>query len=366
MSHPHAPHPPSPARQPLAVLLGDPSLPDASKPTGRFTREDLETTARLRAALDSLPGIAPRYLERHDTLLAELQADPPAFVLNLCDTGFRNVAAWEAHVPALLELLGIPYSGSPPAALTACYDKAAVSALARGLGIPAPAERYFPSAAAALARGLRFALPALIKPNQADGSLGISRAARVCTMAEARAYLGWLAETLPGRAVLVQEFLPGVEYTVGLLGNPETALEALPLLEADFSALPAELAPICCDEAKTEPTSPYWSGIAYREAHLPAEAQALLVEHSRLLFARLGLRDYARMDFRADAAGAIKLLEVNPNPAWAHDGKLAMMARLGGIEYPALLAAILAAARARLGAQSTRAAYGGAPKAPAA
>lgn len=66
------------------------------------------------------------------------------------------------------------------------------------------------------------------------------------------------------------------------------------------------------------------------------------------LFRRLGCRDYARFDFRADGEGRIKLLEVNPNPGWCWDGKLAIMARFRRISYSVMLHMILAATRARL------------------
>ena len=143
---------------------------------------------------------------------------------------------------------------------------------------------------------------------------------------------------------------------MGLIGNAETALVALPVLEADFSALPPECAPLCCYESKAEPESPYWSGIAYGEARLAPSARDALLEQSRRLFARLGLRDYARIDYRADAAGTIRLLEVNPNPAWAYDSKLTLMARLAGHDYPWLLEAIIQAALARLAQAGRRAA----------
>ena len=73
----------------------------------------------------------------------------------------------------------------------------------------------------------------------------------------------------------------------------------------------------------------------------------LVRRQARRLFRRLGLRDYGRFDFRTDAAGRIKLLEVNPNPAWCYDGKLALMAGFGGMDYPALLGTILDTALAR-------------------
>lgn len=345
-----------PRRPQVTVLLGDSHLPDATKPSGRFAPEDMESETRLREALEGLKRYDLHWMERHDRLLAEFTAHRPEFVLNLCDTGFGNVPTRELHVAALLELLEIPYSGAPPATMATCYDKGLVTALARSLGIPAPPERYFARPEAALEAIKRLPLPALIKPNRGDGSIGITAQAVVHTRAEAKAYLEWLAETLPGRDVLVQEYLPGPEYGVALLGNPESGLEALPILEADFSALPPGSAPICCYESKAVPDSPYWSGIAYREAHLgPATRERLLADASRL-FARLGLRDYGRVDFRADSRGAIRLLEVNPNPAWAYDGKLALMAGMGGRSYPELLQAIVETALHRVATTTSQAA----------
>jgi D-alanine-D-alanine ligase len=336
------------------VLLGDPRLPDPTKPSGRFAPEDFESIARLKAALATLPQYTVTYLDDHATLLDTLRTHPPAFVLNLCDTGYRNVPTWELHVAALLELLGIPYSGATPATLVTCYDKGLIVATARGLGIPVPEERYFETARAALdalaaPEALAGALPALIKPNHGDGSVGITQRAVVRTPAEARNYLAWLAEALPGRAVLVQEYLPGPEYGVGLIGNPASDLEVLPVLEVDFSALPAGCAPILCYESKAMPESPWWSDLRFPAARLDAPTHARVVADSRRLFARLGLRDYARMDFRTDAAGTVKLMEVNPNPAWAYDGKLALMAGVAGRSYAELLERLIRTALVRIG-----------------
>jgi D-alanine-D-alanine ligase len=338
---------PAPPRA-VTVLLGDPGLPDPTKRLGRFAEEDLDVIARMQAALESLGRYRLRYLTDHERLLAELQADPPEFVFNLCDTGFRNVPTQELHVAALLELLGIPYSGATPAATVVCYDKALVSAAARALGIPVPAERYFESASQAIAALAELELPALIKPNQGDGSVGITAKAVVHTAAEAHAYLDWLGATLPGRAVLVQEYLPGRELSVGLIGNPEDGLEPLPLLEADFSQLPAGCAPILCYESKAEPDSPYWFGVHYREAALAPRERERLVTDAHRLFRRLELRDYARFDYRTDAAGTVKLMEVNPNPAWGYDGKLALMAGFAGHTYAQALERLIETALRRI------------------
>jgi D-alanine-D-alanine ligase len=88
--------------------------------------------------------------------------------------------------------------------------------------------------------------------------------------------------------------------------------------------------------------------VSYHEANLSELQQQQLVEHSARLFERLGCRDYARIDFRADAKGEIKLLEVNPNPGWCWDGKVNLMAGFSGLRYSELLGQILGAAVERL------------------
>ncbi|UCE86895.1 MAG: D-alanine--D-alanine ligase, partial [Deltaproteobacteria bacterium] len=242
----------------------------------------------------------------------------------------------------------IPYTGAPPAAIATCYDKEIVRLVARAHGVAVPREHFL--SADASPDELPDFFPALLKPNQADGSVGITQDAVVRSRDEARRYLRWLRETLPGRDVLVQEYLPGPEYGIGLVGNPAHGLLALPALEVDFSRLPERLAPILSFESKAIPDSPYWTEIRFARAALAPDVEARLVDWSEWLFRRLGLRDYARFDFRTSAGGEIALLEVNPNPAWANDGKLAFMAGFAGIAYRDLLRAILDAALARVGA----------------
>lgn len=335
----------------VTVLLGDPHLPDAAKLRGHFAAEDLESFELVRRALDEIPGTRFRYLDDHTTLIAELLASPPPFVLNFCDTGYRNRAELEAHIPALLELLEIPYSGAGPGCLALCYDKAAVRAIAREMGVPVPVERFVAAdePVEAVLDDLP-ALPALLKPNRGDGSVGITQDAVAHDVEQARGLLERLRRELPGRDLLVQEFLTGTEYGVGLIGNPATELNPLPVMEVGYEELGAGLTPILAYESKADPDSPYYTRIAYREARLDGAQGERMVEHARRLFERLGCRDYARFDFRADAAGTSRLLEVNPNPAWCWDGKMCFMAGFAGWRYPELLAAFLEAARARLAA----------------
>jgi D-alanine-D-alanine ligase len=328
------------SRPVITVLLGDPALPDASKPAGRFAAEDFDQLRRLKAALESIDRFRFEYLDDHASMLRRLQKTRSGFVLNFCDTGFRNEARQEMHVAALLDALGLPYSGSGPLALGLCNDKQLVGLLARSLGVPVPAERLvrpgddLPDVD----------YPAFIKPNRGDGSLGIAADSIVGDAAAARGRLERLRRELPGTEILVQEFLPGDEYGVGIIGNPGDRFTVLPILEVDYGALDPSLPRLLDYGSKTDPGSPYWQGVRFRRAGLADGDLERIAGWSRALFERLGLRDYARFDFRADARGAIRLLEVNPNPAWCWDGKLAHMAGLLGDSHAGLLLRIIDAA----------------------
>lgn len=339
----------------VTVLLGDPRLPDPVKLGGHFNAEDLSTIERLKTALSELTDYRFTFLDNHAALMQELRRNPPQFVLNLCDEGFNNDAFKELHVPSFLELLDIPYSGAGPSCLGLCYDKSLVRAVAMGVDIPVPLETYVDTDDVSATVPAIF--PALIKPAQGDSSIGITQQSVVHNPTQAVAYLRNLRETLPGRPVLIQEYLTGPEYSVCLIGNPGAGFIVLPTLEVDFSGLPKDLPPILSYESKWQPESPYWTAISYREANAGDDVQRTLADYSIRLFERLGCRDYARFDFRADSAGEIKLLEVNPNPGWCWDGKMNLMSGFAGKRYPDLLRQVIEAAqtRAASGAAAARA-----------
>jgi len=333
----------------VTVLLGDPRLPDPVKRNGRYNPEDIETIERLKAALGELPDYRFRYLDNHASLIADLRSQRPSFVLNLCDEGYNNDAFMELHVPALLETLAIPYSGAGPSCLGLCYNKALVRAIAETIDLPVPAETYF--SADDQAATIPSVFPAIIKPNYGDSSIGITQDAVVHTWEQAINYLTRLREQMPGVPILIQEFLNGPEYSVGIIGNPGLGLRVLPTLEVDYGKLRGDLPRLLSYESKWVPESPYWTEIGYREAQLDEDTRRRMVDYSTILFERLGCRDYARFDFRADANGEVKLLEVNPNPGWCWDGKLNLMASYAGLRYSDMLRLIVEAAQERVAAQ---------------
>jgi D-alanine-D-alanine ligase len=122
----------------VVVLLGDPNKKDVIKPDNVFDDDDYNTIEQLKIALSALKEYKFTYLTNHDTLLSNLsklkaQAD---YVLNLCDEGFDNDARNELHIPALLEMLKIPYTGSNPQCLAYCYDKSLIRGIAKEMDVP--------------------------------------------------------------------------------------------------------------------------------------------------------------------------------------------------------------------------------------
>jgi D-alanine-D-alanine ligase len=335
----------------VVVILGDPTKPDPLKPLRVFDDDDFYTIDQLKDALKELNTYNVTYLNDHDTLVNDLTRLKPKidFVVNLCDEGYCNDARKELHIPSLLEMLGCSYTGGGPQCLAFCYDKSLVRGIAKEMGIPV-AEGFFIKPEDSTFE-IPFEFPVITKPNFGDSSFGITQRSvanngeeLVNAILEIREKFGY------EKPILVEEFLAGKDFTVGIIGNLPESYVVLPIIEEDYSVLPPELPRICGYEAKWLPDSPYWN-LKSIPADLPDEMEKFVVECCLKLFERLECRDYCRFDWRLDSKGNPKILEVNPNPGWCWDGHLAKMAKIAGLSYPQMLAAILRSAEERLGAQ---------------
>ncbi|KAI9342754.1 hypothetical protein DFJ73DRAFT_842267 [Zopfochytrium polystomum] len=382
----------------LLLIMGDPAQPCFGKLNNTWNDEDILTRQKLVDALSEIGYWAKNLtlIERHETMYESLQSlirtNPNRVVLNLCDEGFDNDALKELHVPAVLEILRIPYTGAGPNCLAHCYDKGLVNSTAKAIGVPTPKEVFHlgsrdtahPAAAAAAAAAAvsgsdfreksvssvdklfaairdEVGFPAFVKPIRGDNSLGITSYSIIRSESDLRHCLDSLRD-LGIQDITAQEYLEGTEYGVGMIGNPERGFHFLPTLRVDFSKIVSKgLAPILGFESKWDPTSPYWSEVSYHRANLPPQIERQLRDHCVTLWERFGCRDYARFDWRCDRGdgdgrdglgGTIKLLEVNPNPGWCWDGKLAYMAKMEGLEYRDVLKLILEAAKERIEAEA--------------
>ncbi|MBI5091445.1 MAG: methyltransferase domain-containing protein [Candidatus Hydrogenedentes bacterium] len=338
--------------------LGDVVLHTELTPNSQ-RNQDLEdefyTIDQLKEALRALPDYQFTYLNNHDTMINDLRklalAGKMDFVMNLCDEGYGNDPRKELHIPALLEKLDIPYTGGGPQCLAYCYDKSLVRGVAKEMGIPVPEAVFIKPEDTTFE--LPFGFPVIVKPNFGDSSFGITQQSVANNLEELLNAISGIRETLGyDKPMLVEEFLPGKDLSMGIIGNPPTSYTILPITEEDYSAVPEELPRICGYEAKWSPTSPYWN-IKSVPAVLPDETEKTIEECCIRLSERLECRDYTRFDWRLDAEGNPKLLEVNPNPGWCWDGHLAKMARYDGISYTEMLEKILKAAEERMGLQLT-------------
>jgi D-alanine-D-alanine ligase len=329
--------------------MGDPRKSDIIKPDASFNDDDFFTISELKRALGELKAYHFIYLDQHDSLFQDLQKikDKAHLILNLCDEGFNNEATKELHIPSILEMMNLPYTGGTPQCLAYCYDKSLVRGVAKEMDIPIPKAFFIkPEDIAFIDLTLQF--PVIVKPNFGDSSFGITQNCVCCDLKALEEAIYQVREKFGyNKPILVEQFLAGKDISVGIIGNPPESYMPLPIIEEDYSALPPHLPRICGYEAKWLPDSPYWK-IKSVKANLSEETQQFLVASCVKLFERLECRDYARFDWRLDKNNTPRLLEVNPNPGWCWDGHLAKMAHIAGMSYDKMLNQILIAGEERV------------------
>ncbi|MBN1183035.1 MAG: methyltransferase domain-containing protein [Bacteroidales bacterium] len=336
----------------VVVLMGDPNRPDKIKPDSVFDDDDMHTINELKIALSELENFRFTYINNHNTLFTDLFKLKPKvdFVFNLCDEGFNNDATKELHVPAFLEMMGIPYTGSNPQCLAYCYDKSLIRGIATEMDVPVAKAIFIKPDDNLFEMNINF--PVIVKPNFGDSSFGITQKSVANNIEDLNDAIVRIRDKFGyDKPVLVEEFLMGAELSVGVIGNAPENYMVLPIIEEDYSELPDDLPRICGYEAKWLPESPYFQKLKSIPAKLPAETEKAMIEWCLKLSERLECRDYCRFDWRLDRNGNPKLLEVNPNPGWCWDGHLAKMAKLNNMNYSQMLEAILVAAEQRVANQ---------------
>jgi D-alanine--D-alanine ligase len=238
----------------------------------------------------------------------------------------------EAQVPSLCELLGIPYTASDPATLSLCLDKGLCKRVLREQGIETPTFQVLVTGREKL-RPFRY--PVIVKPNAEGTSKGITKNSVVDDEAGVRAAARELIDRYDQPA-LVEEYVVGREFTVGLLG--EKRPRVLPAMEVIF--LHPNERPVYDYECKQE----WESHVRYEcPAKLTKEEERAIERASRATFMALGCRDVARIDLRLAPDGTVWVIEVNPLPGLTPDySDLCLIANGAKIDYRTLIGEILA------------------------
>lgn len=315
------------------------SVPEGAPPD-LLAEYDSETTVQAIAGAIRAAG--------HDVVLIE--ADPDAYqklrnlrpdiVFNVAE-GLRGTSR-ETHIPAMLEMLDIPYTGSSILSLALSFDKAAAKKVLAHHGVPTPRFLTVEPGGPIGAHGLRF--PLFVKPAREGSSMGISPDSLVYGEAELAERICFV-HTVYRQAALVEEFVGGREFTLGIVGNAEPTV--LPIMEILFDRVPPAHGPIYSYQFKQE-----WDDWAHYScpAEADAELAALLRATAIQAFGALGCSDVSRVDIRLDAHGTPQVLEINPLPGLVPGfSDLCRSAEKAGWDYHRLVGNILQAALERHG-----------------
>ncbi|PNS42679.1 MULTISPECIES: ATP-grasp domain-containing protein [unclassified Mesotoga] len=244
----------------------------------------------------------------------------------------------QIHLPAVLDLLGVPFTGSGATANALCINKTLTKLIMKAYGISTP--EFFSVRPGDIVDNLPFS-PAIVKPVKEGGAKGIWEDSVVVSVDEMQKAVSRIHERF-GQPALVERFIEGREFTVGIVG-----IEVLPIMEIDFSSLPDHLETFYSYRVKqfhgdeTNYICP--AKISQRE-------ESVVSEFSLKVFGALDLKDYCRIDLKVDDEGKIHFLEVNSLPLLVPDySDIVKMAEARGWSYGDLINRIVASAISRYG-----------------
>jgi D-alanine-D-alanine ligase len=323
--------------------------------------DDLDSDITVNSIVKALESRGHRatFLEGALSLVETLPKLKPDICFNICEGHWGD--SRESHVPAILEVLRIPYTGSGVLTLALTLDKPMTKRVLAFHGLPTPAFQVFERANEPLDADLSF--PLFVKPSREGTGMGVSGESIVRTERDLRKRLAAQLARYH-QPILVEHFVSGREVTVGCTGNltepvawrvPENEVAArvtsglrfLPALEVDFAAYPESEGGVYTNRMKTEWAHDFH---LFCPAPLDAELLARLQWLTAAVFRVTGCRDVARVDFRLDAGQGDKpyILEVNPLPGlYPGLSDLVLEADAAGICYDDLINEILETACAR-------------------
>ncbi len=297
---------------------------------GREARAEVEQVASLLAEELAGPG-------REVTLLGvdadvfsighRLAATQAEVVMNLCESLVAD-SRGEMVIPALLDLVGTPYTGSPPLALGLALHKEKAKQVLRAAGVPTP-DFCVVESVAEVAQ-VRLPWPLIVKPAREDASVGVDFDSVVWDRASLGRAVGKVVRRLRQPA-LVERYVEGREVYVPLLGNRPR--RALPLTEISFGRAFEQRPKIVSYRAKWDEGSPECVDSPSRPCTLDEPLQRRCVEVAFKAFEVLGCRDYGRVDLRVSPEGEPFVIDINPNCDLHPKSGFAKAANEAGIAY---------------------------------
>lgn len=266
-----------------------------------------ETINALKAAIETYHDVI--LVEANESAFEKLKEVKPDIVFNVAE-GFSGISR-EAQIPAILDLLQIPYTGSDPLTLATCLDKARTKEILSYYKIPTAKFLLADTMEKSQKHNLNF--PLIVKPISEGSSKGIFSSSFVRNdnelKNEVERILGEYAQP-----ALIEEFLPGREFTVAVLGNGDEA-EALPIVEINYREFPDDFVPIYSYEAKwILDTRENPLDVFTCPAKVDKKTETLIKETVLKAYNTLRCKDWSRIDVRMDSKGVPNIIEINPLP----------------------------------------------------
>jgi D-alanine-D-alanine ligase len=300
---------------------------------GREAREDVvRVAAALHDALESSKHpVSLIGVDRDVWAIGKaLEAERPDVVVNLCESLAAD-SRGEMVVPALLEMVGMPYTGNSALALGLSLHKDKAKELLNARGVPTPHFQVVCSVAELISLALPF--PLIVKPTREDASVGIDFDAVVHDRASLGRAVSRVLRTFRQPA-LVERYIEGREVYVPLLGN--TPRRALPLTEIHYGKAFENRPKVLTYKAKWDSASPECLDSAAKPAQLTPALERRCVETAMAAWTALECRDYGRVDLRVDRDGQPFVIDINPNCDLHPHSGFAKAAAAAGIGYPEL------------------------------
>jgi D-alanine-D-alanine ligase len=261
----------------------------------------------------------------------------PHIAFNLLEE-FDGVSVYDQNVVSYLELLHMPYTGCNPRGLMLARDKALTKKVLSYHRIPYP-DFMVVQQGRNVKRPKELAFPLIVKSISEEASLGISQASIVEDDEKLKERVAFIHHSI-GTGALVERYIEGREFYVGIMGNGH--LQVLPVWELIMDKLPEDARRIATQRVKWSRKYQDKYGITSEEAkNLPAGKSEEIQHLAKRVYRALGLSGYARIDVRMDAEGKVYVLEANPNPQIAHDEDFADSAEKADYSYKDLLQELL-------------------------
>ena len=301
--------------------------------------DEPETIAAIDNAL-KIAGYETVLLEATAGFPQKLEEGKPDIVFNIAEG--KSGRNREAQVPAILEYYGIPYTGSDAAALSIALDKALTKQIVKSCGVKAPASFEINDRLLVSADDIVF--PVLLKPNAEGSSKGISDICVADDTYKLRELIGEMTHSY-GSDLLLESYIDGREFTVGLLGNGSDTVVFEPMeIIYRKSRGPYN---IYSYEVKKN----YKEYISYRcPPDISESLRNEMICAAKTIYDTLRCADFARIDFRLSEDENLFFIEINPLPGLAPGySDYIMLAQYNGISYNALIGKILHSALKRFG-----------------